>query len=663
MKKIIFSALIIAGTLPSITSCSNDALDTAPYHQLASGNMWTSEALCEQGVAGIYAALRGWGPSVANTQSEVTIDGKKTNVGAGNFPFDILGIVGQANYDSNGGFFREGVTASSAILSEEWTRMYRGVYRANDAITNISAAKIGENVKGRLVAESKVLRALFYQQLNALYGGNGLGVPYYDVNVAANEYTKGQTPEMEVWDKIIQDLTDAINEPNLPNNYVNKKDGKVSKGAAYALRGKVYLYRAQSKGNQGQDGMSDYKAAAADFAKVGEMGYGLYAPTGSPEDFKTLFKVGAENSKEMILSVQYIEEATKAYGINRKFQNLFQLGGADNAGSWTDVQISPLVVDLYEVKVSNTESKRFNWDDFITGYNELAPAAREVYFLRDSKVNGKEIHAKITEKVNAKLASSALTGVANQYLPEGNENRIRSVYSHRDPRLQYSIICPYDTMLGLDANPPTASVKYVMRWPWAAVGNKTKAYTNGANSAGAWSNVIPGMLSDLVANSEQLFYAYRKFIGEGMEFAYRQSTPIDEPLIRYADVLLMWAEALVETGDLQGAKEKVALVRSRVGMPTMSSNFSDQTTARNYVRDERRREFVNEGINFFDEMRWRTLKSAKYDKVQNAGLKAWGAVANTAKISWPGDFYYVWAVPKAEQDKNPNLTKTPGWIY
>ena len=40
-----------------------------------------------------------------------------------------------------------------------------------------------------------------------------------------------------------------------------------------------------------------------------------------------------------------------------------------------------------------------------------------------------------------------------------------------------------------------------------------------------------------------------------------------------------------------------------------------------------------------------------------------GAAAAAVNISWPGDFYYVWAVPKAEVDKNPNLQKTPGWIY
>lgn len=647
MKKIYFKLLLTVVTaLLSFTRCSDSFLDKNPYNTLASGNMWTSETLCEQGMAGVYATLRGWGPSVANAG------------GAGNFLFDILGMVSQGNYDNNGGFFRTGVTASSAILSEQWVKFYRGVYRANDAITGISNAPISETAKGRMIAEAKFLRALYYLHLNALYGGNGIGVPLYVENVNANEYTRGQTPEMDVWEQIIQDLTEAINEPNLPNNYVNKTDGKVSKGAAYALRGKAYLYRAQSKGWQGQNGTSDFQAAATDFAKVGEMGYGLFTPTGTPGDFKQLFKVANENSREMIFSVQYIEEATKQFGIKRgKFLSPFQLGGGDNAGSWTDIQVRPHIADLFEVKVNGNTSKVFNWNDYITGYNTLPLAQREVFFLRDTKRNGTEIHTKVTSAVNKRLNASALSPVKNKYLEEGNEARIFAAYSNRDPRLRYSIICPYDTIKGLDANPPTgkSEPEYVMRWPWAA----GKAYTNGVGM----DALIPGILPDLTANSENLFYIHRKFVGEGLEFQYRESNPIDEPLIRYADVLLMWAEALVELEQLSEAQAKVKQVRDRVGMPTMAANFASKEIARNYVRDERRREFINEGINFFDEMRWRTLKETKFDKSEDGTQRVWGAASAAVKISWPGDFYYVWAVPKAEIDKNPNLTKTPGWIY
>lgn len=646
MKQIFFNIILLAVLSIGINACNDDMLETSPYNTLGSANMWKSEPLCEQGMNGVYSTLKGWGPSVANAG------------GAGNFLFDILGMMSQGNYDNNGGFFRTGATASNAILSEAWVKFYRGIYRANDAITGLENAPIKDNVKGRMIAEAKFLRALYYLNLNALYGGNGIGVPLYLKNVNANEYTKAQTPEMEVWAQVIKDLTDAIDEPNLPNNYVNKKDGKVSKGAAYALRGKAYLYRAQSKGWQGQDGKADFQAAVADFAKVGEMGYGLFKPTGKPEDFRQLFKVANENSNEMIFGVQYIEEATKSYGINRaKFIGAVQMGGVDNAGSWTDIHVRPHLADLFEVKVNANTSKAFNWDDFIPGYNALTVAQRELYFLRDKKTNGVDIHTKVTTAVNNKLNSAVFTSIKGNYLEEGNEARIRSVYANRDPRLRYSIICPYDTVKGLDANPPTGGADpfYVMRWPWAA----GKIYTNGVGK----DNTVPGILPDLTANSENLFYLHKKFAGEGSEFKYRQSNPIDEPLIRYADVLLMWAEALVELDQLTDAQAKVKEVRDRVSMPTMTANFASKNAARDYVRDERRRELINEGINFFDEMRWRTLKQTKFDKSEDGTQRAWGSASAAVKISWPGDFYYVWAVPKDETDKNSNLTKTPGWIY
>lgn len=646
MKKILYSLLLIATITFGFTRCSKEFLDTKPYNTLASSSMWQTEALAEQGLAGVYATLRGWGPSVANAG------------GAGNFVFDILGVGSQGNYDNNGGFFRVGATASSGILSEQWVKFYRGVYRANDAIAGVSGAPINETTKTRLIAEAKFLRALYYMHLNALYGGNGIGVPLYTENVSASEYTKGQSPEMEVWNQVIQDLTDAINEPNLPNNYINKPTGKVSRGAAYALRGKAYLHRAQSKGWQQGDNATDFGLAAADFAKVGEMGYGLFSPTGRPEDFKQLFKVANETSNEMIFSVQYIEEATKQFGINRmKFLGAFQMGGADNAGSWTDIQVRPFIADLFEVKVDNTTSKSFNWDDFIDGYNSMPVAQREVFFLRNKKKNGVDIHAKVNSAVDNRLNSALLSPVKGRYLEEGNEDRIRAAYKGRDPRLRFSIISPYDTIKGVDANPPTggAEPEYVMRWPWAA----GKAYVNGVGKDG----LIPGILPDLTANSENLFYLHRKFVGEGQEFAYRERNPIDEPLIRYADVLLMWAEALVELDKTSEAMAKVKQVRDRVDMPTMAIYFSSKDMARKYVRDERRREFLNEGISFFDEMRWRTLKETKFDITENTTQRAWGAASGSVKISWPGEFYYVWAVPKAEADKNTNLTRTPGWIY
>jgi len=98
-------------------------------------------------------------------------------------------------------------------------------------------------------------------------------------------------------------------------------------------------------------------------------------------------------------------------------------------------------------------------------------------------------------------------------------------------------------------------------------------------------------------------------------------------------------------------------------MPTMAASFSDQNTARNYVRDERRREIVGEGVNFFDEMRWNTLKDTKF--AQKFSQNAWGGTESTGGTTyeWIGNQWYTWPVPKAEIELNKNLTPTPGWSY
>ena len=57
MKKLIYSLVGLA--LCGLQGCVD--LDMAPYNQIASGNMWTNSSLTNQGVAGVYNALRGWG--------------------------------------------------------------------------------------------------------------------------------------------------------------------------------------------------------------------------------------------------------------------------------------------------------------------------------------------------------------------------------------------------------------------------------------------------------------------------------------------------------------------------------------------------------------------------------------------------------------------------
>lgn len=634
MKKI-FNLLALAAVLGTSTACT-DILDTAPYDKLSSGTMWTTEESVDQGVIGVYYSL------------QRPFHGDKfigANAMIGYYGYDALGMAGQGEYGMQN-LFTKSVNPSNGFFLKTWQWMYDGVHRANAAIAGIQNAPINDAKKARLVAECKVLRAFFYDRLNILFGNGGLGVSLYTEPVNPSECNKGQSSEQEVWAQVIQDLSDAIAEPNLPDNQI-QGEGRVSKGAAYALRGKAYLLT------------KEYDKAIADFAKVGDCGYKLFP------NYRQLFKVANERCEEMILSVQYIEDPT-GYGTGiQKYCAAFTQGAKDSRGCWGDLQVTPAVVNLYE-EVDGQTVKKFAWEDYLSDWKKVTDMEaaeghtkyRKVFFIRDKYVNGQEIHSTVTKAIDTELAKLPKE-IQAIYLPEGNEARLKTAYAHRDPRLAYNVVTPYADYLGVNSN-STAEAWYTFRWPVAG-----KYY---ADQASAEPNANPNLPDSYYAsgfmNAQAEFkYIHRKFIGEGLEYQRREQNPVDEPIIRYADVLLMWAEALVEKGDLSGAMSKVKEVRDRVGIPTMASSFSDQTTARNYVRDERRREFVNEGVNFFDEMRWRTLKETKFD--EKVAQHAWGGSESTGGTvyDWIGDQWYTWPVPKSEIELNPNLTRTPGWEY
>jgi len=82
----------------------------------------------------------------------------------------------------------------------------------------------------------------------------------------------------------------------------------------------------------------------------------------------------------------------------------------------------------------------------------------------------------------------------------------------------------------------------------------------------------------------------------------RSNTWLNHVLIRYADVLLMAAEAANETGAFAKAAGYTNQVRSRAGLG--NSSATDQATLRAAIKQERKVEFAMEGERFFDLVRW-----------------------------------------------------------
>lgn len=87
---------------------------------------------------------------------------------------------------------------------------------------------------------------------------------------------------------------------------------------------------------------------------------------------------------------------------------------------------------------------------------------------------------------------------------------------------------------------------------------------------------------------------------------------INERLMRYSDILLMYAECLNETGDTAGSYTYIQQVRSRVGLPNLTTVKPNMTQAqmREQIGHERLLEFALEGHRFDDIRRWGWLEDA-----------------------------------------------------
>lgn len=581
--KLVKNICLISAAIALLTGCRGDLMDLSPYGSIASGNMWTTENLADMGVSGIYNVLR------------------SENVAGDLHKYDSYGV--SADYrDGDDALLRGNATTSNGLFSGYWKVNYEGISRANDAIANLPKAPLSDSKRARLMAESKFMRAFFYYKLNMMFKG----VPLYTEPAELDELVKGRSSEADIWNQVIADLTDAINTTDLPDKYAKGSGdyGRVTKGAAYALRGKAYMW------------LKEWSKAESDFRKVGDLGYSLFQG-----EYKQLFKEANEQCDEMIFSLQCIGES--GYGNNFSFR----YGTRSTFGScWNTYLVSTDFVETYEC----ADGKPFNWNDFIPGYNEMEPAKRSVYFLRDG----------MTDAEKTKMAADGAD--LSKYLETGNEARIQKAYDNRDPRLQMTIITPYAKYNG--ANGANAFT-YTLRWPY-----------RGFDTSDPF---------DLKTDTNnRYYYLFRKFVAEGpTEIPNREYSPIDIPIIRYADVVLSLAECLNEQGKTDEATEWVNKVRARAGIALLNSNeytkVTGQDNMRTRIQNERRWEFAGEGVNFFDEMRWRTWQETKFKK--GAGFKQiWGTMQ--ASYTFGGDYLYNWAIPRTEIQMNENLKQNDGWI-
>lgn len=160
-------------------------------------------------------------------------------------------------------------------------------------------------------------------------------------------------------------------------------------------------------------------------------------------------------------------------------------------------------------------------------------------------------------------------------------------FVNRDPRLRATILYPGQT--------------------WDIFANSAK-YPHGyasieKGSGDYWSDAD---------NATHTGMNFKKFYADPEEFGDIWSCDRNFPILRYAEVLLSYAEAKIELGDIDASVyAAINQVRHRAGMPNVDEQkYNSQEKLRELVRRERRVEFAYEGLRRFDLQRWGIMDKA-----------------------------------------------------
>jgi starch-binding outer membrane protein, SusD/RagB family len=289
MKEKVSSYLSIAAALMiSLVSCEKGFVDIQPKGQFLSGNYYADQNQAYSALVGVYDVVRKNSGGFENMMTMMNA-GSDDQVAGGGGATDGAGIQGFSNYSMT----------ALIMPGSFWNDYYQGIFRANTLLSKIEKVNMDASLKTRFTAETKALRAYYYFNLEILFKNIPL---LLDPLSASDMYTVVQATPDAVYAQIEKDLIEAI--PDLPATVpVATEGGRLTKGAAQAILGKVYLY--------------DKKAAlaAAQFAEVNgtpggtsQYGYRLLST------FSDLWVVSNKFNSESIFEVCHSSTGSSGWG-------------------------------------------------------------------------------------------------------------------------------------------------------------------------------------------------------------------------------------------------------------------------------------------------------------------------------------------------------------
>ena len=578
-----------------------------------------------------------------------------------------------------------------------WGSCYEGIRQASIFILNIDQnMKFTEEERADLKAQARFVRA-YYWLLLRKYGpipllpeeGLDYTKEYEELAIPRNTYD-------ECADYIASEMKIAARD--LPSKRGANNVARPTRGAALAARAKVLLYAASPINNPrpgdtekftdlvdrngrnliaqeyNEEKWAKAAAAALDVMKLeGGTRYELYhksaseqvgtgyLPTLPPyddgnfvnkswpdgykdidpyESYRSLFNgnVNASDNPELIFT-RGQNQSTE--GINVMVRH--QLPRAANG--WNTHGLTQKQCDAYYMKDGkNCPGKDSEYIDYPAYAKRIDPNPRAEGFVTDEN--------------------------KDQY-PELGNNRVgvSMQYVGREPRFYASVAYNGSTWYLL--NEPNDANKDKQIFYYRGGGN---GYTNTMFWLRTGIGVMKFVHPDDTNRDEKEEYIRKKA----------------EPAIRYAEILLIYAEALNElTGNYNIAswdeetqytiqrnidemKKGIQPIRIRAGIPDYTrSEYEDQDLFREKLKRERQIELMGEGHRYYDIRRWKDAEVEESLPIYGCNTlmtEKWRDVFHVpvAIPSLPTNFsrkMYFWPISHSELKRNKMLTQNPGWTY
>lgn len=283
-------------------------------------------------------------------------------------------------------------------------------------------------------------------------------------------------------------------------------------------------------------------------------------------------------------------------------------------------------------------------------YNyDLGNAGTKHNLSRELQVPDQEVRLQPTrDLIDSYLCTD---GLPFKQSPMADSTSYAGIFNNRDPRMKQSVMYPGALWYGGYDGDHNEALN-VFHYP---------KFTNDKKGAVSLTG----------------FYC-RKYVEPTKVPVYNQDDN-DIVLIRYAEVLLIYAEAMFEQGKLtqQVVDQTINLLRDRVGMKRMvlaeleASGLNQETE----LHRERRIELFLEGIRWFDIIRWKegprlgaVVKGIKRswayrpEELSNRKVDSYNNIIfdDTRVFSDPKN--YLWSLPYEQMERNPNLKpNNPGW--